>query len=473
MVTVEDYETKETLQKPWYGMIWSTVSNLRHLSNDCYVEVKKSVTYQTMMGFGGAVTGAVAYNLDLIPMELEDKLLESYFSRSSGIGYSMLRMAIGGSDFDLAPWVYNESPANDKKLSNFTKLDPRDVRVVERVKKAKALFDETDGRKLKIKAAAWVCPKWMRTPNRFGGPGEVKREYYQTWANYHIRFLELMEEQGIDIWALSTGNEPLNGLVGWIVTKWMTLGWHPTQVAEYVALYFGPTIKGSRFNKTLILAGDDQRSIFPWYFQEMQRAYPKAFDYIDGLAVHSYLNAYLPAQMLSFASNVFPDQFILNTESSIGDIRYNPRGPLLGSWSRAVEYIHEFMGSFKNSVVGWIDWNILLDEKGGPNYVGNVVETPIVVNATGQEAYKQPIFHAIAHFSKFIHEGSVRVEVGSSWDKVHTIGFRRPDNAIVVLISNRHDDNIEVMLADEHRGKKVLRLPPDSLTTVLYRSGAR
>lgn len=465
---MDDFET-EAPEVPWHKRLLYLFGNLGHFhSNKCGVTIQDSVRFQKMMGFGGALTGSVVFNLGAVPEALEDSLLESYYSKDHGIGYSMLRMAIGGSDFDFAPWAYNESPKDDRKLSNFTQLDAKDLLILKRIKKIQKMVGEKD--RLKIKAAAWSCPKWMRSPNRRGGPGVLKQEYYQTWADYHIRFLELMQKEDVDIWALSTGNEPLNGIIGWIVTPWMNLGWYPKDVAQYVVENLGPTLRNSSFRDVLILAGDDQRTIFPWYFQEMKNSFPAAFDYIDGLAVHSYLDSYMPPEMLSWGQEAFPDQFILNTESSIGDIRYSPRGPLLGSWDRAVEYIRMYMQSFKNSVVGWIDWNLALDESGGPNYVKNTVESPVVINATGAEAYKQPIFYAIGHFSKFIHEGSVRIDVQSDWDMAETIAFRRPDNVIVLLIHNRFIETIEVKLNDEQRGSKVLQLPPESITTLIYKA---
>lgn len=446
------------------------VANIPHLQSTKSSIRVGSVKYQTMMGFGGAITGAVAFNLEKLPKALEDSLLASYYSKAQGIGYNMLRIPIGGTDFDLAPWAYNEHPINDVALSNFTQLDPRDLLIVKRVKAVKELVERDTGERLKITAAAWGCPKWMRSPNRWGGPCWLRTEYYQTWADYHIRFLELMQEQGIDIWSVSTGNEPMNGIIGWVVTPWMTLGWNAKDVAKYVAENLGPTLKRSRFNRTLILAGDDQRTTFPWYFTEMRKAHPEAFDYISGLAVHSYLDQYMPAQMLSAGQNAFPDKFILNTESSIGDVRYHPRGPLLGSWDRGVEYVILYMQSIKNAVVGWIDWNLMLDERGGPNYVNNTVEAAIIVNGTGAEAYKQPIFYVIGHFSKFIHEHSVRIEAHSDWDLVDTLAFQRPDDSIAVIINNRYIEEIEVSLRDERRGTKVLKLPPESITTVVYRA---
>lgn len=112
---------------------------LRSQSNKTTVNVKRE-EYQKIIGFGGAITGAVVLNLESVPQELESYILESFYSDRLGIGYSMLRMPIGGSDFDLSPWAYNENPVNDVSLSNFTQLDERDLRIIKRINKIKTLM---------------------------------------------------------------------------------------------------------------------------------------------------------------------------------------------------------------------------------------------------------------------------------------------------------------------------------------------
>lgn len=468
-IVVQDYSSDEV---PWMKRWWYYLANIPHLqSNKLTITVNVDRSYQRIIGFGGAVTGSVAYNLGRLPEEVEDHILQSYYSTETGIGYNMLRIAIGGSDFDLSPWSYNDWPKDDLALSSFTKLDARDLVIIKRIKKIKALVETGNGRKLKIKACAWGCPRWMRDPDkRRNGPGTLKPKYYQTWAEYHVRFLELMKAQGIDIWAMSPGNEPMNGLTGWFIVQWMTLGWRPVDVAKYIVENLGPTLRDSPFNQTLILAGDDQRLTLPWYFEQMRDAEPKVFDYIDGLAVHSYFDTEFPPEIMAMTQERFPDKFIITTEGSVGDIRYNPRGPDLGSWDRGVLYINMYMQNFRISTVGWIDWNLALDEQGGPNYVNNNVDSPIIVNATAGEAYKQPIFYAIGHFSKFIPENSVRVEVQSDWAEVETIGFLRPDNGTTVIIHNHGFNTVEISLEDVKRGTKQLQLPPYSITTVVYQA---
>lgn len=439
---------------------------LRSQSNKTVVNVKRE-EYQKIIGFGGAITGAVVLNLESVPEELENYILESFYSDRLGIGYSMLRMPIGGSDFDLGPWAYNESPVNDVSLSNFTQLDERDLRIIQRINKIKTLMGTK--KKLKVKAAAWGCPRWMRTRETWGGPGYLKPQYYQTWADYHVRFLELMKEQGIDIWALSTGNEPTNAVVSWYLSPKISLGWLPKELAHYVAENLGPTIrKSEEFKDIQILTGDDQRITFSWYYEEMQKFHPASMDYVDGFAVHSYMDNFSSSQSLNWTLKKFPDKYILYSESSAGGIPNDPPGPELGSWERAVDYAQMYMSALSNSVSGWIDFNLALDEKGGPNYANNFVDAPVIINASAGEAYKQPIFYAIGHFSKFIPEASVNIGVTSDWDEVDVVGFRRPDNVIVVLVHNRYVESVEVTLNDEKRGSKLLTLPPRSITTVIY-----
>lgn len=148
----------------------------------------------------------------------------SYFSSAKGIGYTLLRIPIGGSDFDLDPWAYNEYPENDLYLTNFTTLDHRDLLIVDHIKSIESILS---GKKLKLMGCAWSPPKWMKTNNEWTGFGILKDEYYRTWAQYHLRFLEVMQRNNVSFWAISTGNEPMNGIIWWDWVVFMSLGWLP------------------------------------------------------------------------------------------------------------------------------------------------------------------------------------------------------------------------------------------------------
>lgn len=432
------------------------------------IEVNPDVKYQTIVGFGGAVTEAVVHNLEKLSPNLQNSLLESYYSDSTGIGYNLLRIPIGGCDFSLSPWGYNELPENDRNLSNFTKLDPRDEQMIIQLKKIQNIVGGAG--KLKIKGAAWSPPRWMKSNNDWTGPSVLKHEFYQTWADYHVKYMELMEKEGINFWAISTGNEPMNGVIGWGFVKFMSLGWTPPGQGEWIADNLGPTIRNSTFRDVKILVGDDQRFLFPWYFNLMRNLNEKAFGYVDGFGVHFYWDQFVSPRVMDETAKMFPGKLLLNTESCLGDKPYQVHGPVLGSWERGVEYFEAYLQDLQHSVNGWIDWNLWLDENGGPNYVNNTVDSPVIVNATANEAYKQPMFYAIGHFSKFIKEGAVRVDTKSDNSFVDVVGFERQDKVMVLVVQNKHTSRkVRLEIQDNRRNGKVLELAPNSFHTVVYR----
>ncbi|XP_070073173.1 lysosomal acid glucosylceramidase [Drosophila takahashii] len=435
------------------------------------ISVRREQQFQNISIFGGALTGAVSYLLKDLPEELQDHKYRSYY-HPDGIAYNSVRMSIGGSDFDLEPWAYNEWPRDDPKLTNFTSLDPRDLQKVEQLRRLKTVgqLDE-----LKIMGAAWSAPRWMKTNNRWTGFGHLKSEYYQTWANYHLKFLELMRSENLPIWAISTGNEPLNGVIAFFIVHFICMGWRPSQQAIWLSDNLGPTIRNSAESKVLIFGDDDQRYTFPSWFREMRSARNDSMSYLDGLAVHWYFDDFFAPELIDMAHTDMPNKMILNTESCIGEKFWQTRGPMLGAWHRGDAYMRAYTQDLRHYVNGWLDWNLVLDEQGGPNYAKNFVDAPIIVNATSRsEIYKQPIFYAIGHFSKFLPPHSVRIETrienqGSPFTQLSVVGFQRPDGSVALIIYNGQNLPVDVALNDSQRGPINLRLPPRSWHTVLYK----
>ncbi|XP_073820115.1 lysosomal acid glucosylceramidase-like [Musca autumnalis] len=441
---------------------------IRLAKSSASITINRNKTYQKITGFGGAFTGTVAYLLDKLKPELQDHLYKSYYHKD-GIGYNMIRTSIGGCDFDLEPWAYNEMPQNDATLSNFTQLDKRDILKVEQIKRLQRVTAIKD---LKIMAAAWSPPPWMKTNNNWTGFSQLKSTYYQTWALYHLKFLELMQAKNITIWAISTGNEPLNGVIGWFFVHFMSLGWTPRNQAIYLNDYLGPMLRKSQFKDVLIFGNDDQRYTYPTWFERMNATNPESLKYLDGLAVHWYWDDVFGPELIDNTMKLYPDKLLLNTESCVGDKPWQTHGPELGSWERGEQYIKAFLQDLQHNFNGWIDWNLLLDEKGGPNYVNNFVDAPIVVNTSNySEFYKQPMFYSIGHFSKFIWPDSKRIDVKvtSLQQSLSAVGFQRSDGVIVVVIFNSASIPQDITLNDGIRGTTIVNVPPRSIHTMLYK----
>ncbi|CAO1436681.1 unnamed protein product [Diamesa hyperborea] len=431
------------------------------------VKINRNKRYQKIIGFGGALTGAVSHNLKMLTPELQEHVYRGYYSKDQGNGYSMMRMSIGGCDFDLQPWAYNEYPTNDKNLSSFTKLDTRDLEKIKQINKLRTVANNHD---IKFVGAAWSPPKWMKTNDDWTGFSALKDEYYQTWANYHIRFLELMETNNISFWGISTGNEPMNGVFGFVFVHFMSLGWLVNTQGKWVGNNLGPAMKSSSFANVKLLAGDDQRYTFPWWFNQMNDEHSDALKYVDGLAVHWYWDAFIPPSLLDQANERFPDKFIISTEACPGDKPWQINGPVLGYWSRGAEYAMDIIEDLNHWVTGWIDWNLVLDETGGPNYVSNFVDAAIIANTTSRaEIYKQPMFYAIGHFSRFLIPDSVRIESKFISEFIHLTAFLRPDGYVAIVVHNSANHRINVQITDEKYGTFNVNVPGKSLHSLLYK----
>lgn len=189
--------------------------------------IDREKQYQKIVGFGGAFTGTVSYLLSVMPTSLRHAFYRNYYNQDEGIGYTMMRIPIGGCDFDFEPWAYNESPMNDIKLQNFTRLDKRDLDRIEQINELKSVAQIDE---IKLMGVAWSPPKWMKSNNDWTGFSSLKPEYYRTWAEYHLQYLRLMAARNISYWGISTGNEPLNGVIGWWFVHFMSLGLYPLKI---------------------------------------------------------------------------------------------------------------------------------------------------------------------------------------------------------------------------------------------------
>lgn len=439
-------------------------SNLTNFKENLIV-IDRTKTYQKIIGFGNALTGSASFNLNQLPESLQQSIYKSYFSEKIGIGFIMLRIPIGGCDFDLQPWAYNELPIDDKKLSNFTQLDLRDL---EKVKQIKEMMKISENNEIKLMGVAWSPPKWMKQNNAWNGWSFLKPEFYQTWARYHLKYLKLMKEQGFDYWAISTGNEPLNGIYS--STKTMSLGWNPQNQAKFVAKNLGPMMR-KYFPNVKIFTGDEQRFVFPIWFDEMYKEYPESESYIDGHAVHWYFDRFLPPEDMLKSFEKYPNKTIITTEASHGANIFEKRVPLLGSWQRGEDYILDIMENLNHYSSAWIDWNMILDEKGGPNYAQNYADASIIYDSKKpNEIYKQPMFYAMGHFSRFLVPNSIRIGFQKySNENIYVTSFQRPDNMTVVIVYNSSFRKQKLTIFDHVKGRLNFSMPGKSVHTLLYK----
>lgn len=258
-----------------------------------------------------------------------------------------------------------------------------------------------------------------------------------------------------------------------LIFYFIHLGWLPENQGRWIANNLGPTLKKSELIRDVkIFAGDDQRYTFPWWFDGMKRGASNALDFISGFAMHWYWDQFIPAEVLDQTHEQFPDKILLNTESCLGDKPLQTHGPILGSWDRAEEYAIRIIQDLQHHVCGWIDWNLILNEHGGPSYINNTVDAAIVINSTtNSEFYKQPIYHVIGHFSKFVQPGCIRIATtlsGYQSEHIESVGFLCPDKTITVIFYNKSKKSIIIHYTDSLRGTYEFELKPKSINTFAF-----
>ncbi|CAL7949938.1 unnamed protein product [Xylocopa violacea] len=433
---------------------FGSCDSLLHLETSLKIDTTKR--YQSILGFGGAFTDSAGINIKKLSKATQDQLLRSYFDKG-GSRYTLGRVPIGGTDFSTRPYTLDDHE-NDTSLKHFS-LAPEDYNYkIPFIKEAKKLNPE-----IKFFSAAWSAPAWMKTNNKIRGFLDfLKTEYYQLYANYILKFLDGYKENGIDIWAVSTGNEPIDGYVP--LSTINDMAWTPQTAATWVANNLGPTLASSTHNDTLILALDDQRIELPWAIQLMFQN-EQARKYVSGIGVHIYADSFIPPDVLDATHNDFPEKFILMTEASLGTLSPSPVS--LGSWERGETYMTSILQYLNHWTIGWVDWNLALDKSGGPTWTKNYIDAAIIVDSENDEFYKQPMYYAIKHFSRFVERGSVRVSITDSFT-VKSAAFLTPSKEVVVVLFNRNVIPVTVSLNDPKRGDICLQLPAKSMNTVIY-----
>ncbi|XP_069650505.1 lysosomal acid glucosylceramidase isoform X5 [Haliaeetus albicilla] len=407
---------------------------------DLVLAVDTTQRYQKVKGFGGSITDAAAMNIFSLPETAQDHLLRSYFSEE-GLEYNLVRLPMASCDFSLHAYTYDDVPF-DYELAHFSLRDEDTKLKIPLLHRALAMSK----RPLSLYASPWTSPTWMKTSESFVGKGTLKGQagdkYHKTWANYFVRFLDEYAKHNLSFWAVTAENEPSAGLIN--NYPFQCLGFTAEQQRDFIARDLGPALANSSHHHIQLIILDDNRLHLPHWAK---------------------VDTVVPTHEL------FPDYFILATEACIG-AHFWERDVILGCWERGNQYSHSILMNLNHFVAGWTDWNLALDLEGGPNWVKNYVDSPIIVDTSEGIFYKQPMFYHLGHFSKFIPEGSQRVGLIASKESkkvdLEYTAFLRPDGAVVVVVLNRSLQNITFGLADTV-GLIAAVAPASSIQTYLWK----
>lgn len=404
--------------------------------------------FQTITGFGGSFTEASAYLLNRLGVENRAKVLEAYFSED-GANYSLTRTHMNSCDFSLGNYSYAPI-AGDVDLEHFSIDEDRDD-IIPMIKDAMAVSREG----FKIVSSPWTAPPWMKDNQDWRG-GKLLPEYNDTWALFFSKYIDAYEAEGIDIWGLTVENEPLGN-----DSNWESMHFTAEEMTNFVQKYLGPKLKTDGHN-VAILGYDQNREHLNEWVDAMYKDEDTS-NYFDGTAIHWYASTYeVFYDALQYAHAKAPDKHLIQTEACVDaevpkwkdDAWYWQKEATDWGWDWAPEkdkYLHpkyapvnryarDIIGCLNNWVDGWIDWNMVLDKQGGPNWFENWCVAPVIVDPENDEVYFTPIYYVMAHFSKYIRPGAVRIGVTSSNNDLMVTAAQNPDTSIAVVVFNETDD---------------------------------
>jgi glucosylceramidase len=414
-------------------------------SSHSILKINKARNYQKIVGFGGAFTEAAAYTFDRMDKEKQEEIVKSYFDPINGLGYSLGRVHIHSCDFALENYTYVEE--NDRELETFDISRERKwvLPFIDLARKARK-------QDLLLLASPWSPPGWMKSNGEMNNGGKLLPEYYQVWSNYYVKYIQAMKQEGFDIWAITVQNEPA------AVQVWDSCIYSAEEERDFLKNHLGPTLENAGLANIKIYIWDHNRDIL---FERADTVLSdvEAAKYVYGVGNHWYVSEEFVS--LSKLHDKYPDKHILFTEGC------QEGGVHLGSWDTGERYGRNMIGDFTNWQEGWIDWNLILDETGGPNHVGNLCDAPIIADTKTQQLHYNSSYYYIGHFSKYVRPGAVRIEStleGSS--NIEQVAFLNEDNSITLVAMNE-SENSEVFNI-EHEGQYAeYELEPHSIATFI------
>ncbi len=423
------------------------------VEKEAYVFLDPSHRFQEMTGIGGAVTDAAAETFAKLPAARQQELLTAYYDPANGIGYTLARTNINSCDFSSDRYVYVQE--NDSALQTFSIAHDLQYKIPLLKRVAQAA-----GGKIKLFASPWTPPAWMKDNNDLLHGGSLLPRYRKAWAAYYIKFLDAYAAQGLPLWGLTVQNEPMAN------QRWESCIFTAEQERDFIKMHLGPALHKSGYAKLKLIAWDHNRDLL------FQRASvilndPQAAQYVWGMGYHWYETWTGSAMQFENEKKVleaFPNTHLIFTEGCKEKFSFDS----LHNWSLGERYATSMIHDFNNGTTAWTDWNILLDEKGGPNHVGNYCFAPVHADTRTGELIYTNAYYYIGHFAKYVRPGARRIASASSRSALSTVAFKNTDGSIAVVVLNTTDKALSYKVWLNHLAADA-NCPPHSISTLIIR----
>lgn len=423
------------------------------LETEVAVFVNPNKTFQSLLGIGGAITDASSEVFATLPEDKQAAFLKSYYDAEEGIGYSLVRTHIHSCDFSKGSYTYVTD--EDKELKTFNIDHDRQFRIP-LIKKA----TETAGGKLPLYVSPWSPPAFMKTTNNMLKGGKLLPEFRDAWALYYAKFIKAYESEGMPIWGLTIQNEPM------AVQRWESCIYTAEEERDFLKNHLGPTLEKEGLGDKKIIVWDHNRDLINHRANTIFGD-PEASKYAWGIGFHWYENWTGGDPMFVNLGNIkesFPTKNLVFTEGcneKFDATKYE-------YWPNAERYGSSMINDFNNGTVAWTDWNILLDETGGPNHVGNLCFAPVHADTQNGELIYTPSYYYIGHFSKFIKPEAKRVSTVCSRSALQSTSFINEDGKMVTVVMNHTDEKVDYKLFVGNNMAVQESIPPRAMQTLVY-----
>jgi len=419
-----------------------------------YVFVDPRKTFQPLIGIGGALTDAAAETFAKLPAARQEELLQAYYSTDRGIGYTLARTNIHSCDFSSESYTYVDE--GDKDLKSFSIAHDLRFRIP-LIKQAMA----ASGNRLKLFASPWSPPAFMKDNNDMLHGGHLRPDYAHAWALYYAKFIQSYRKAGVPVWAITIQNEPM------AVQRWESCVYQAQDERDFLKNHLGPVMAQQGLRDVHIMVWDHNRDLI---IQRAQAIFDDsaAAQYAWGIGFHWYEDWSGGQQMyenVALVNRLYPDKHILFTEGT--PATFDSTG--YGRWALGEAYGRSMIHDFNSGAEGWTDWNILLDERGGPNHVGNFCFAPIHADTrTGKLIYTNSYYY-IGHFSKFIRPGARRILASPSRSMLLTTAFVNQDGTVAVVVMNPTPKGGQYFLTVGSASVEI-SARPHSIQTVVFKA---
>ncbi len=389
------------------------------------VNLYPEITFQEMEGFGGAITDAAAYVYSMMSQGQKQRLIETYFSPDK-MKYGLVRIPMDSCDFSTG--MYEAMPREDDRglrSFSFARTEQYILPMLEDAQKAA-------GKPLKIMLSPWSPPAFMKTNGKRMAGGSLKEGMEGFWADYICKYILEFRERGFEVQRISLQNEPK------AAQAWDSCVYTPEQEKRFLRDYMYPA---------LVSHGLGSTEVFIWDHNK-ERLLERVSSIIDsdtesmvaGAAFHWYSGDHFEA--LELTRQKYPDLKLIISESCIEYTKYGAGE----GWGHAEKLAHEVIGDLNYGMCAFYDWNLLLDERGGPNHAGNFCHAPFLYDRRQKALLPQEIQRCFAQFSSHILPGARRIGFSKYTDLLDVTAFRNPDGAIVTVVLNRSPVDIPVNL---------------------------